>query len=91
MAQQCGDGGLLRRNRDINHAALDQIDISTALDQYHHLFGSHAFGQHGRHDIGFVIVGDGNKYIHLLDMLFGQQLLIGGIAIKHDGIVQLLC
>lgn len=69
---------------------MHQIDIGAALDQYHYLLGAHALGQHGGHDVGLIVVGDSDEDIHLLDVLFGQQLLVGGIAVEHDGIVQLL-
>ncbi len=56
---------------------------------HHHLFRTHTFGKHGGHDIGLVIVGDGNKQINLIDMFFGQQFLIRRITKKDDRILQL--
>lgn len=57
-------------NGNIDHAALHEIDIGAALDQYHYLLGAHAFGQHGGHDVGLIVVGDSDEDIHLLDVLF---------------------
>ncbi len=37
-----------------------------------------------------VVVGDSDEDIHLLDVLFRPAAPVGGIAVEHDGIVQLL-
>ena len=87
MAQQGGDRGLLRRYSNIDHATLHQIDVGFPLDQHHDFFSAHPFGQHCGHDISFIVVGDGNKEIYLIDVFFRQQLLIRGIAIEDDRIL----
>ncbi|CSI54640.1 Uncharacterised protein [Vibrio cholerae] len=59
------------------------------MDKHHGFLGSHAFGKHGRHDVGFIFIGEGDKHIDLIDILFRQQLLVRGISTKDDGIFQL--
>ncbi len=50
--------------------SLHRVNIGTTLNKYHDLFCSHALGEHGGHNICFIVVGDGNKQIQPVDMLF---------------------
>ena len=88
MRQQGADGDLVRRNRDVDQTAFDQVDIGGSIDQRHDLLGAHALGQHRRQDIGFVVVGEGAKHVHRLDILFQQQVGVGGVAEQDDGRIQ---
>ena len=89
MSKQSGDGGLLRGKGDIDLAALNQIHIGAALDQHHGFLCAHALSQHGRHNIRFIVVGDGNKRIHLFYAFFTQQCRVRGIAAEHNGFIQM--
>jgi hypothetical protein len=86
VGQQAADGGLLRRDRDINDAGrFHQIHVGHPVDQRHHLVGAHALGQHRRQNIGLVVIGHGAEHIHVLDVFLPQQIFVGGVALQHDG------
>ena len=70
MGQQRRNGRLLWRNGDVDGAALYQINVGGALDEDYGLTGAQLLRQHGRHDVGFIVVGDGDENINLIDMLF---------------------
>ncbi len=90
MAKQCRNRGLLWRDSNVDHASLNKIHISAALNKHHDFFSAHTFGKHGGHNIRFVIVRDGDKKINLIDMLFREQFLIRRIAIKNDRMLKFL-
>ncbi len=89
MGEQRTDGDLLRADRHIDPVGLDQVDIRRAVDQGNHLVRPHPLGQHGREDIGFVVVGQGAVDVGLADALFVQQILVGTVTDQHDGRVEL--
>src|SRR5690554_2878596 len=85
VGEQAADGGLLGRDGDINIAALDQVHVVRVVDQGQYLAGTQPLGQQRGHDVGFVVVGDGAEHIDVLDVLFQQDVLVGGVAFQHHG------
>ena len=89
VRQQRADRYLLRRNRDIDAAGLDEIDIGRAIDQRHDLVRAEPLGEHRAQDVGFLGVGQRAENVDVVDVLLEQQLLVGGVADEHDRFVQL--
>src|SRR5690606_24925885 len=46
------------------------------------------FGQQRRHNIHFVVVGEGTEHIGVFDVFFFQQGLVGGAAQQHHGAIE---
>src|SRR5690606_26933237 len=88
VGQQAANRGLLGRDGDVDLASLDQVHIVGVVDQRHDLAHAQPLGQHGGHDVGFVIVGDGTEDIGIFDILFQQQVLIRPVALQHNGAVE---
>lgn len=40
------------------------------LDKYYGFFGFYVFGKYGWYDVGFIFIGEGDKYIDLIDIFF---------------------
>jgi hypothetical protein len=38
-----------------------------------------------RHDVVLVVVGEREEHVHLVDVLLVEQLLVGGVALQHQG------
>src|SRR3569623_2082251 len=70
VGEQTADGGLLWRNGDVDVAALDQIDISGAIDQRHHLARAEPLRQHRRQDIGLIRFGSVSNFVVILYVFF---------------------
>ena len=49
-----------------------------------------ALGEHGREDVGFFGVRQRGEHVAAVDVLLDQQLLVGGVAVQHDGVEQQL-
>ena len=76
---------------DAEGSSARALDLARqAVDQAHHLARAQALGQHGRQDVGFVVVGDRAEHVAVLDVLLGQQVLVGAVADQHDGLFELL-
>src|SRR5690554_1478268 len=91
VGQQGADGGLLGRDGDIDDTALYQIHVGRVVDQRHHRPCPQPFGQHGRHDIGLVVIGQGAENIGIFNILFHQQITVGSVAMQYNSVVQLAC
>src|SRR5690625_3581258 len=88
MGQQDAGGDLTRRDGDVDAVALHQVRIDRVADQGHHLAYPEAFGQQRRHDVAFVVVGERQKHVDLVDVFFHQQVAVGGRAVQHHGAVE---
>jgi hypothetical protein len=53
-------------------------------------FGAQPLGQHRRQHVGFLGVGERREHVGAVDVLLDQQLLVGGIAVEHDGVLEQL-
>jgi hypothetical protein len=80
VGEQGADGGLGRRQGDVDLAALEQVHVGGAVDQGDHLLGAQALRQQRRHDVVLVVVGEGAEHVHVLDVFLQQQVLVGGVA-----------
>src|ERR1700676_210216 len=89
VREQRTDRHRLRRNRDIDRAALDQLRIRGFVDQRHHLVSAQAFGEHGRQDIRLLGVRQGGKNIGAVDVLLEQQFLVRRVAMQYGRALQL--
>ena len=78
----------LRRDRDVDRAALHQLRVGGPVDQRHHLARAEALGEHRREDVGLLGVGHRGEHVGAVDVLLDQQLLVGGVAVQHDGAAQ---
>ncbi len=90
MRQQRSDRDGLRRDRDIDRAAFDELGVGRLVDQRHDLVRAQALGEHGRENVGLLGVGQRGEDIGAVDVLLEQQLLVGRIAVQHGGALQLL-
>src|SRR5690554_3191675 len=88
MGEQAANGGLLGRNRHINLAALNQVHIVGVVDQGEYFAGAQTLGQQRRHDIGFVIVGNCDEHIGILNVFFQQNVFVCSIAFEHNRFAQ---
>ncbi len=80
---------LLRADGDVDAAvAFHQFRIGRAVDQCDHARTAHALGQHGREDVGFVVVGERAIHIGLIDVLLAQQVFIGAVTHQHDRVLK---
>ena len=57
VRQQRADGDGLRRDRDVDAAALHQLGVRGLVDQRHHLAGAEPLGEHRRQDVGLLGIG----------------------------------
>ena len=88
VGQQGADGGQLRADGDVDLPALHQVDVGRVVDQGHHLARAQALGQQRGHDVGFIVVGQGQEDVGVGDALFQQQVAVRGTALQHDGAFQ---
>src|ERR1051325_2362875 len=84
VGKQRADGRLRRRDRDVDLARLQQVDVGPAVDEGHHPARAHALGEERAHDVVFVVVGHGDEQIHFSDVLALEQLFVGGVAVQDQ-------
>jgi hypothetical protein len=84
--EELADGGLGRRDGDVDAPALHQVDVGLAVDQRQGAAGAHLLGQRGRHDVVFLVVGEGEEHVGLLDALGVEEGFVGGVAAQHEGV-----
>ena len=90
VCQQRPDRGMRGRDRDVDAAAvLDQIDIALAVDQRQRAARAHSLGQRRCHDVVFLVVGQREEHVHVFDVLAGEQVLVGGIPLQHQRVLQI--
>jgi hypothetical protein len=89
VREQGADGGLRRRNGDVDLAALQQVYVGAAVDERDHLTRPHALREQRAHDVVLVVVGECAEDVHVADVLLLEQLLVGDIADKHERPVEL--
>ena len=90
VLEQRADGDRLRGDGDVDAAALHELRIGGLVDQRHDLAGAQALGEHGGENVGLFGVGERREHVRAVDVLLDQQLLIGRIAVQHDGVFQQL-
>ena len=90
VREQRADRDLLRRQRDVDRAALHQLRVRRPVDQRHDLVTAEPLGEHRGQDVRLFGVGHGDEDVRAVDVLLEQQLLVGGVAVQHDGVAELL-
>ena len=65
-----------------------ELGVGWTIDECHDFGRPQSFGQHGREDIGFFGIGQGNKDVATVDVFFDQKLFVGGITSEHDGALE---
>ena len=88
VGQQGADGGQLRADGNVDLTTLHQVNVGRVVDDGHHLACAQALGQQGGHDVGFIVVGQGEEDVGVADVLFHQQVAVRGAALQHDGAVE---
>ena len=90
VREQRADRDLLRRDRDVDTARFDEVDVRGAIDQRHDLVRAKTLREHRAQDVGLFGVRQRAEYVDVVDVLLEQQFLISGVANEHDGLVELL-
>ena len=67
-----------------------QGEIAELADLGDGLTGTHAARQKGGQDIGLLVVGQRDHHVDVLDVLLGQQALVGPVAAEHHHFVEFL-
>ena len=88
--EERADGHLGGRYPDVDGAALHQVGVGAAVDQRRHATRAHALGQQRRHDVVLIVVGQRQEQVHLVDVFLVEQFLVGGIALQHQGVLDVL-
>jgi len=84
VREQRADGRLRRRDRDIDLAGLQQIDVGAAVDERHNAARTHALGKQARHDVVFVVVGHRDEEVHVGDVLRRQESFVGDVPLQYE-------
>ena len=72
MREQRADGHLVRRNRDIDAARLNEVNVGRPVNQGHRFVGTKALGEHGAKNVGFFRVRYCAEDIDIVDIFLEQ-------------------
>ena len=90
VSQERADGDGLRRDGDIDAAAFHELGVGRLVDERHHFVRAQSLGEHRRQNVGLFRVRQGGEDVRAVDVLLDQQLLVRGVAVQDDGVLEKL-
>ena len=88
VAQDRGHGCCAGVNKGVDVQGLHQGGKAVVINQRDNEWASRGFGAGRRQQIGFVVIGNGQKRICLVQVGLFQQVHIKTIAVEHNGALQ---
>ena len=78
----------LRSDDHVDRAVRHQLDVGRPVDQRDGPARAQATRHQRRHDVVLVVVGQRAEHVDLLDVLVGQERLVGRVAVEHHRVVE---
>ena len=89
VLEEAAEGGLRRRDGDVDLPALHEVAVGAAVDEGDHAARAHALGEERRHDVRLVVVGDRDEEVGLVHALVAQQVLVAHVPVEHQRVGEL--